>query len=106
MISVLIGGTIVLAIVLPVIVLLFLEFVVEPAIELRKRLVKKVGAIKVCILLIIVLVILDLWLTSVIASWNDSEIYKYAKLAVLVYFLPRQGEIEKKKDDSKQTSLK
>jgi hypothetical protein len=89
------------AISLMVIVLLFLEFVLEPVIKLRKRLVGRMGGLKFYILFIILLVILDTCLSSSKVPWNDSDVYTYSKLALLIYFLPRQGETVKKKDAHK-----
>lgn len=70
-------------------VLVFLEVVVEPRYSFRDKLTGKLGPFKVYFLLIVILVLLDLFVSSTIPSVENNDIYKYSKLAILVYFLPK-----------------
>lgn len=71
-------------------VLVLLEFVIEPKFRIRGKIVSKLGSFRTYILIIIVLVILDLLITNIFPSVNSNDIYKFSKLGLLIYFLPKK----------------
>jgi hypothetical protein len=86
------------SLVLVLIALLLMELVVEEKFHLRRRIVRRLGkrswpGILILIFFsIAVVMVLD---EVLIPNWpqlQNNDLYKYAKLAFIVYFLPKRGD--------------
>ncbi len=74
------------------VILLFLDFFVESKFHIRKRIVIKIGVIVTIILTILVVILIDFILVNYWPELDNNELYKYAKIGFIIYFLPRKGD--------------
>lgn len=81
-----------LYLVIVIVSLLILDFFVENKFQIRKQIVNKLGIFLTIILIIFIVAMIDFTLINFRPELQENELYKYIKLVLFIYFLPRKGD--------------
>lgn len=71
-----------------ILVVAFLEFVVEPRLQIRARFAAKAGAFLSYLIVLVVLITTDLLLSDLFPDLSTYEAFRYTLLSLLVFFIP------------------
>lgn len=79
-----------ISLIVVILVLLFLELLLflVPILDIRKMIVNKIGAIPTVFLAIFIIAIVDVTFLGVWPSLEKSELFKWAKHGILIFFFP------------------
>jgi len=73
-------------------ILVLIEIYVEAKIQLRKKIVKKLGILGTVVLSLAIVVITDIIVFNYCPDLRNDDLYKYAMVGFLVFFLPKRGD--------------
>jgi len=82
----------IISILIMILILVLMEIYVEEKIQLRKKIVKKLGVVGTIFLFLAIVVIVDIIVVNYWPDLRNDELFKYAMIGFLVFFLPKKGD--------------
>lgn len=82
----------IMSILIIILVLVLMEIYVEAKIQLRKRIIKKLGVLGTITISLTIIVIIDIIVFNYYPNLRNDDLYKYAMLGFMVFFLPKRGD--------------
>jgi Kef-type K+ transport system membrane component KefB len=77
--------------IVPFILILFLEFIIEPLFKVRQRIINRFGSIPTGITAMIVTFFIWYWLIQQYPT-VDERIFTFSMVGIMVYFVPKNYE--------------